>query len=181
MSWMKTPVGLDKLRVELPNHPHVTGETLWAKHLGDDLYELRNIPFHAYGLSFRDVVVASAPAPGEAPIIRRLHRVGGHRTVRVCFTEEALMEERIPSLMTLRGFGATFEGASQSYFAIDVESDGDYEAVCHQLRRWEEQGLLSVETCEVREVGSFDALPARPEPSKSGNKPGGSDNSGQSG
>jgi Domain of unknown function (DUF4265) len=161
MSWTETPAGLDKLRVDLPNHPQVTGETLWGKRLGEGLYELRNVPFHAYGLNFRDVVQASPAKPGEPPTVRRVQRAGGHRTLRLCFTEEALLPERVPSLMSLRKLGATFEGASQSYFAIDVEPGGDYPAVCQRLRQWQEQGLLTFETGEARDFGSFDALPAR--------------------
>ena len=76
------------------------------------------------------------------------------------------MEERIPSLMTLRPFGATFESASDSYFAINVEPGGDYTAIHNQLRQWQEQGLVTFETCEARDVASFDALPAELDPFK---------------
>jgi hypothetical protein len=161
MSWMQMPEGLEKLRVELPNHPHVTGETMWGKDVGRGRYEIRNVPFHAYGLNFRDVVEVAEGAEGEPPCIRRVHRRSGHRTLRVCFTEAALLEERVPSLLTLRRHGATFEGASQSYFAIDVDPLGTYASICEQLELWQEQGLLSFETCEAPEVGPFDAPAGR--------------------
>jgi hypothetical protein len=161
MSWMEAPEGLDKLRVDLPNHPMVTGETLWAKHLRDNLYEIRNVPFHAYGLNFRDVVETTVESPDEPPVIVRVRRRSGHQTLRVCFTEESLLEERIPSLMSLHAAGATFEGASQSYFAIDVEPGGDLLAVRDQLREWQDQGLLTFETCEARDHASFGATPDR--------------------
>jgi hypothetical protein len=161
MSWMEEPEGLEKLRVDLPNHPLVTGETLWGKHLRDDLYELRNVPFHAYGLNFRDVVETRSESPGDTRTIVRVHRRSGHRTLHVCFTEDSLLEERIPSLMSLHAAGATFEGASQAYFAIDVEPDGDYRMVCNQLEDWQKQGLLTFEACEARDQGSFGATPDR--------------------
>jgi hypothetical protein len=157
MSWMEAPEGLVKLRVDLPNHPLVTGETLWGKHLRDDLYEIRNVPFHAYGLNFCDVVETVAQAAGEPRLVRRVHRRSGHRTLRVTFTEEALLEERVPSLMKLRPLGGTFEGASQAYFAIDVEPEGDYLAICHQLEELRDQGLLSFETGESLDDVSFDS------------------------
>ena len=157
MSWMEAPDGLDSLRVELPEHPHVKGETMWGKEMGDGLYELRNVPFHAYGLNFRDVVEASVEAEGGMLCIRRVVERSGHRTLRVCFTEDALLEERVPSLLTLRSLGATFEGASASYFAIDVEPEGDYSHICERLHQWQEQGLLTFEPGEARNPASFDA------------------------
>jgi len=164
---MENPEGLEKLRVELPNHPQVQGETLWAMPVGGKLYEVRNVPFHAYGLNFRDVVEAEAEVADEPPTVRRVHRRSGHRTLRVCFTEEALFEERVPTLMKLRNLGATFEGASQAYFAIDVEPSGDYLRICELLGQWQDQGLLSFETCEARDLRFFDAGPGRLESWKS--------------
>jgi Domain of unknown function (DUF4265) len=157
MSWMEAPEGLVKLRVDLPNHPLVTGETLWGKQLRHGLFEIRNVPFHAYGLNFRDVVETTAQAAGEPPLVRRVQRRSGHRTLRVTFTEEALLEERVPSLMKLRPLGGTFEGASPAYFAIDVEPGGDYLAICHQLEELRDQGLLSFETGESGDEASFDS------------------------
>jgi hypothetical protein len=157
MSWMQSPEGLDKLRVALPNHPLVRGETMWGMRVGKELYELRNVPFHAYGLNFRDVVKATEDVAGEPPIVRLVHRPSGHRTLRVCFTEESLLAERVPSLMTLRKLGATFEGASPAYFAIDVEPDGAYGRICERLQQWHDEGILTFERCDVRIAGSFDA------------------------
>jgi len=150
---------LTKIRVELPNHPHVGGESMWALSVGEDVYELRNVPFHAYDLNFRDVVEARVEGPEDRPVVRRVVRRSGHLTLRCCFNESALLEERIPLLMSLRPMHATFEGASASYFAIDVEPGGDFLAVREQLREWEQQGLLSYETCEARVPGSFDDRP----------------------
>lgn len=164
MSWMEAPEGLHKLRVDLPHHPMVTGETLWAKHLRDNLYEIRNVPFHAYGLNFRDVVEAEPGAPGEPLVVVRVRRKSAHRTLRVCFTEESLLEERVPSLLQLRDAGATFESASAAYFALDIEPGGDYLAVCEQLRQWQAQGLLTFETCEARDHASFGSTPEHLDP-----------------
>jgi hypothetical protein len=157
--------GLTKIRVELPNHPNVGGESMWALTVGEDVYELRNVPFHAYDLNFLDVVEARAEGPEMRPTVRRVVRRSGHQTLRCCFNESALQEERLPLMMGLRALGATFEGASGSYFAIDVEPGGDYLAVREQLRAWEEQGLLSYETCEARVPGSFDDRPPAAPPS----------------
>jgi hypothetical protein len=157
MSWMNEPDGLDKLRIELPNHPNVSGETLWAERLGKNLYEIRNVPFHAYGLNFLDVVVATPKGAGELPTIDRVHRRSGHRTIRICFTEDTLLEERVPTLMSLQRHGATFEGASQAYYAIDVGPDGNWARICDTVKSWSDQGLVTFETGDSPSRDVFDA------------------------
>jgi hypothetical protein len=159
MGWTEDPAGLTKIRVPLPNHSLVGGESIWARQIAEDRYELRNVPFHAYDLNFLDVVEAVAETDDGKPTVRRVTRRSGHRTLRVCFHESSLLEERLPLLMLLRPQGATFEGASERYFAIDVEPYGDYLAVCAQLQEWAQQGVLWFETCQARAPGSFDEGP----------------------
>jgi hypothetical protein len=160
MGSLETPEGLTKIYVELPNHPSVAGESMWAREVGQNRYELRNIPFHAYALNFLDVVEAVAGELDERPVVRRLIRRSGHQTLRICFDESALLEERVPLLRQLGSLGASFEGASQSYYAIDVAPGGNYPSVLGQLRGWQEAGMLSFETGDARAPGSFDDLPA---------------------
>jgi hypothetical protein len=148
--------GLVKIYVDLPNHWGVAGEAMWARPVGQHRYEIRNVPFHAFDLNFLDVVEAAPEGSDPRPRVRRVIRRGGHQTLRVVFHESALLEERIPLLRELRAHGASFEGASQSYFAIDVEPGGDYRAVVDQLARWQQEGILRYESCEARVPGSFD-------------------------
>ncbi|WP_298065795.1 hypothetical protein [uncultured Acinetobacter sp.] len=46
---------LTKIYIDLPNHWWLKGESFWAKSLGDDLFEIQNVPFCAYGLNFREL------------------------------------------------------------------------------------------------------------------------------
>ena len=66
--------GLVKVRVRLADHGRWRYESLWAKPLGDDLYELRNTPWLADGLHHRDVV-RCAPSEQDLPevvdVVRR--------------------------------------------------------------------------------------------------------------
>ncbi len=62
-------------------------------------------------------------------------------------------------LEQLDGHKAYSEGANPSCFSIDVEPEGDDEAVRAQLDEWEAGGLLEHETCEARVPGSFDDRP----------------------
>ena len=152
---------LTKVVVDLPNHWAVGGEGMWAKSLGDDLYEIRSVPFYAYGLSFGDVVRAVQPAPDKKPVVSELVRSGGHRTLRVSFSDSVAESERPNLLRTLNQLKTSYEGANVRHFAIDIEPEGDYEAVCDRLADWEAQGLLEYETCESRVAGRFDDAPGR--------------------
>jgi hypothetical protein len=68
-------------------------------------------------------------------------------------------EERMPLLLSLKPLSASIENANGSLFALDVESTGDYSAICDRLFAWEQEGRLSCETCETRVPGSFDDNP----------------------
>ena len=128
--------------------------------LGDDLYEVRNIPFYAYGLNFLDVVRAVSSSEDLKPEIVELVRPSGHSTFRVIFMDKRSEEQRCELLRQLNSLNAYFEGATPGHYAIDVEPEADYEAVRSQLDAWEAEGILDYETCEARSPGSFDADPS---------------------
>lgn len=153
---------LTKILVDLPNHWAIGIESMWARPLGADLYELRNVPVHAYGLNFLDVVEALPSPQVGKPVVCRVVERGGHRTLRVMFNDACAMEKRVPMLASLRAWGASVEGATKTLFAIDVEPAGDYDAICARLWDWEREGLLEFETCEERAPGSFDDAPEEP-------------------
>jgi hypothetical protein len=54
---------LVKVRAEYIYAGESSGERYWAKPLGDDLYELRNVPWYAYRLNLADVVRAVSEEP----------------------------------------------------------------------------------------------------------------------
>ena len=149
---------LTKVQVDLPNHWATGGESMWAVDLGAQLYELRNVPFHAYNLNFGDVVFATADAPELKPVIRRVVRRSGNQTLRLTFTQEneATMLERLRSLEPL---AASFERATEQYWALDLQPGADINRVRDVLDEWQRQGWIDYETCEERVPGSFDAAP----------------------
>jgi hypothetical protein len=150
-----------KIFVDLPNHWLWKGESMWARALGGDLYELGNSPFCAYGLNYKDVVLAVAESPSEKPRIRHLERRSGHRTLRFRFPEAVSRSERDGFLEQLTGMGTTFEGHEYRFFSLDIPPSTDYQTIGDQLSAWETRGLLEYETCEERVPGSFDAAPDR--------------------
>jgi hypothetical protein len=122
------------------------GESFWAKPHGNDHYELRNSPFEARNLNFLDVVRAVPDAPGEKPRILEVVRRSGHRTIWVTFPGSSNTHEPANLLKELNRLHAFYEGASDYFFAVDVEPEGDYQAVCEQLSIWEQQGILEFES-----------------------------------
>ena len=91
---MHERVKLVRVHVDLPHHWATSGESMWARALGNDLYELDNVPFGAYGLNYGDVVFATPDGPGLAPEIRSVVELSGHRTLRVFFSDSVRQRRR---------------------------------------------------------------------------------------
>ena len=149
---------LTKVHVNLPNHRLVGGESFWARHLENDLYELRNIAFDAYDLNLGDVVSAVADTDGILQI-RNVARRSGNTTLRVEFSNTESETRVIEFLESLQSLGVSFEGATERYFALDLAPHANIPRVREILDEWSEGGLARYETCEARISGSFDAAP----------------------
>ena len=162
---MEKEADLCKIVVELGYHwSGIGSEGIWARPMGGDLYEVDNIPFYAYGLNVGDVVRAVPQNPDMKPVVHGIERASGHRTLRVHFAESTAEPERVLMLRGLSQFQTSFEGQNAVYFAIDVTPAGGYESVIQQLQAWEDQGLLSFETCELRVAGGFGSDPDEDKP-----------------
>ena len=132
---------------------------MWAVDLGNDLYEIRNVPFYAYNLNFGDVVLATADSPDLKPEVRRVVRRSGNRTLRLFFASDQAEGGALELLASLKPLAVSFEGVTDRYFALDLEPTADVDAVRAQLDKWASQGVAEYETCEERVPGSFDDLP----------------------
>ena len=145
-----------KVHFDLPNHWATGGESCWAEDLGSNLYQIRNVLFYAYGVNFLDVVRATPDDVDLKPEVREIVKSSGHRTLRVYFNATVSNAEQRRMLNELKPFKATYERGTDTHVAIDIETTGDYGEVCDQLYEWENENLLSYETCEARAIGSFD-------------------------
>ena len=130
-----------------------------AKELGNDLYQIENVPFFAYGLNYLDIVKAIPESHDLKPEIQEVVKQSGHKTIRVIFNKTVEREQQAKLLDTLEKFNATYERADAINVAIDIKAEGNYNAVYDQLEKFIKKDYLSFETCETRIEGSFDDIP----------------------
>jgi hypothetical protein len=142
---------LVKLHVDLPNHWSVGGESMWAKPVGDNLYQLKNIPFFAYGLN--DTVKAIAKHDDLKPEILEIIETSGRQTLRVIFTDNKSKTEHISMIESIRTEHIGYEGWDNDQFTFNVKPSGNYDEFFDKLDELELQDVLSFEQTE----GSFDA------------------------
>ncbi len=114
--------GLTKIRFDLQRQDAgISGETVWAERVGQDLYRLRNIPFHTFGFAFGDIV-RTAERDGW-PTVVGLAQDGGNYAVRIMFAVDSESLQAQEVLRELRSVGCTFEMASGRLVAVDVPLD----------------------------------------------------------
>ncbi len=151
---------LTKIHIPLPNHWATGGESLWALPLGNNNYQIKNIPFYAYGLNYDDIVEALPPDTNSKPIIKKLLKQNGHITIRVIFLGDIVKQDAINMMDEITADkGSGYEGISTKYFAIDIEPDGNYDSILDKLDKLESKEIISYETCEQRIENSFDSEP----------------------
>lgn len=116
----------DEIDVECP----------WADHIKDDLYQLKNFPFYAYGISFDDVFEARVKHDDDPrPYAIRVVEKSGHHTIRAGFDESLDESEHTKTVMGhLASIGCGYEGfGGKKSFVINVQPHVDYDAVCDYL------------------------------------------------
>ncbi|MEZ4777708.1 MAG: DUF4265 domain-containing protein [Bacteroidia bacterium] len=151
--------GLEKIHIDLPNHWAIGGEAFWATPLGNDLYKIENVPFYAYGLNFHDIVRATSESENTKPEIKELIEQSGHRTFRVFFKKSVDRDKQIEILDSMKELTISYERATGIFLSLDVQPEGNYQAVFDRLDELEQKNILNFETCEARIEGSFDDLP----------------------
>jgi hypothetical protein len=111
----------------------ISGERVWASALGDDLYEIRNTPWHTCDVNCGDVVRAVAANDNEWPKFVEVVRRSGHRSLHVYFHDDADEAFRMGVLSRFKDWKATYENANSRLYAIDVQPDGDMDGLCTYL------------------------------------------------
>ncbi len=149
---------LTKVYVDLPKHWWMKGESLWARPLGDDLYQIDNVPFCAYGLHSGDVVRAVAAQADQKPQVLAVVRRSGHDTLRISFCDQLPREAQEPVIAQVQALGGELERANAQFLAIDIPPGVDVDAIRALLDQQEAEGVLEYETCEEKAPGSFDCV-----------------------
>ncbi len=136
---------LFKLEKEDEDYPPVDYERLWARPLGNSLFELDNIPFFVRGISVGDVVAAH-PREGEV-VFSKLVRASGSSTLRIIIFEESHVEEVRRQLQKL---GCTTELNVSKMLGVDVPAQVDLQAVRTWLMEQQSSGTLEFEDACIR-------------------------------
>jgi len=143
----ETGEALEKILIELPpdHWSGKSGERVWARPLGAQLYEIRNTPWYAYDINWGDVVRCGGISPADLPIVAGVSRRGGHRTMRVfIFADDDA--ERDGILGEVERHGATYENADGKMYSLDFEPSSSLDEIMRYLSEKEAAGILGWET-----------------------------------
>lgn len=114
-------------------------ESVWAKPLGENLYQIRNVPFYAMELSHDDVVYASLA--DDVLIAQTVEGRGGHSTYRFIVMDGITDEQWAPYWHLLEEIGCTYERGGARLFAVDVPPRTDIYKVYELLDAGEKAGV----------------------------------------
>lgn len=121
--------------------PECDSESLFAKKISKELYEIRNVPLYLYGLNWGDQVKVAYE--NSQLIGKEVIKYGGHSTYRIFFHVDPDEQNGIQLLNRLNQIGCTYERANNSLFGIDVPPDSNIHIVYaflkegEQLNYWE--------------------------------------------
>lgn len=169
--WMlRDPNGNVKVTVLLPDHwMGIGSERCWAKPVGEDVYEIQNVLFYAYGVHLHDRVRATPSEEGRL-VVREIVQPSGHLTVRLAFHricsgdcdrehahEYTPLTEQTRCLELIKSSHSTveFERATEGLVAMSIPPHADHPALRKTLDSFEEVGLLHWESGKQREPNSF--------------------------
>ena len=123
------------------NHAY---ESMWALPLDHHRYQIQNVPFHAYGVSYDDVVIAKPNKDGEL-IVQGVPGRGGHSTYRVILNPDTTDQEFEGAWSKLAAIGSTYERATDQLIAIDIPPETDIYAAYAALESGENEGVWGFE------------------------------------
>ncbi|WNG46390.1 DUF4265 domain-containing protein [Archangium minus] len=139
---------LFELEKEDEDYPPVEYERLWARPLGEGLFEIDNIPFFVRGISVGDVVAAQQ-GKGEV-VFSELVRASGNSTLRIIVFDESHVEEVRRQIQAL---GCSTELNVSKMLGVDVPPRIDLQAVREWLMEKQSSGTLEFEDACIRHEG----------------------------
>ena len=123
-------------------HWWAEAETLWAQPVGDDLFEIRNIPWESSDLRFRDVVRGRHLDDGRWQVLE-LVRPSGHSTLRLTFSNTASRRQQGEVITSLEEPVGRAERMHDNHWAVDVNPGCDVGHALDLLAQGERDGVIS--------------------------------------
>src|SRR5580704_1656618 len=112
-----------------------TTETLWARQVEPNRYQLDNSPFFAYGVSWQDIVEAQVGSDGVLEFVRCVKK-SGNRTVRVIFQDFRSADPEAAKVLTgVCDLGCTYEGMQPRLVSMNVPPKVNLRHVTDFLQR----------------------------------------------
>jgi hypothetical protein len=124
-----------------PEHSWAESEMLWALPVGDDVYELRNIPWETDSLHHRDLVRCRRDEDGSLLVVAVLERCG-HATLRITFSEGISTHRRAETVHHLESLVGFSEKVSEQDWGFDINPTGDSGAARAFVAELEREGIL---------------------------------------
>jgi hypothetical protein len=124
----------------------VGSEGLWALPLGNDLYEIRNSPWHARNLNWGDWVRAIAPDETKKPVFVSVVKRSGHRTIHLFF--KTRLEQKSDILAEVERLGASYENYDDKVYGADCPPEMDLVPLVMYLEKLENEKVLEFRTNE---------------------------------
>jgi hypothetical protein len=125
-------------------------ETVWAKKVSDNQYEIRNIPFDAYGVSWGDIVSVKS-APDGLLMYDKILEHRGHSTFRFKVFEDkgSVYTTALIKKINNLGCGTETSGVIDNFAAIDVPPEVRPETVGDLLAEEARQEKLDFEEASI--------------------------------
>lgn len=139
---------LFKLEQDEYGFPPVGWESMWATPLGNDNFEIDNIPFYVRGISCGDVVTANLSDTGEF-LFGALIQPSENSTIRVYVSSES---EAMFFISALVAFGCECERSNiTKLFAVHIPSSCELKPILELLAQAETEGKLEYEEAAIRQ------------------------------
>jgi hypothetical protein len=134
------------LEPETDDWPPVATEGVWARPLGNDEYELDNVPWFARGVAFGERV--RADSDDGMLVVREQIAWSGRYTIRVIPLGDAPARDQVREVIdAFSQLGVDCEGALPSFklVALDIPASADLNAIKSRLQEGEVEGRWSYE------------------------------------
>ena len=150
---MKNEEGLTLISAEFKKKMRSVDATFWAKHLGDDLYEMRHPPACIPNLNYGDIVRAIKIEGRTHPLITELIKKSGYKTILMFFLRNIDDSEKESVLKKLDEFDVLYKMGPKNFYVLSISPEQDYSAICKYLESLKENDLIEYDT--ANDVGGF--------------------------